>query len=77
MLTTVFHRPTVAGTITGHWGAHIALHEDDYRPLQLSQTGLPQEGNFANATGGAGSGGPSGSTYEGVAGDGASPGWHN
>lgn len=57
------------GTLAGHWGAHIALHEDDFRPVLTTQAGLPSEG-WPNGTGGAGSGGPSGSNFEGVAGDG-------
>lgn len=63
--------PPQYGTVSGHWGAHIALHEKDYRPKLVGQVGDPIEGNGVGGTGGAGSGGPgSGSAYGGVAGDG-------
>jgi hypothetical protein len=64
--------PPPYGTVNGHWGAHIALHGEDYRPKIVGQAGNPPEGNgLPDGTGGAGSGGPgSGSAFGGVAGDG-------
>ena len=46
------------GAIMNHWGAHIALHEDDNRPIS-NATGFqerPVEGNFPGATGANGPG---------------------
>lgn len=33
--------PPPYGTVVGHWGAHIALHEFDYRPLVNTTNGQP------------------------------------
>lgn len=64
--------PPAYGTVVGHWGAHMALHEFDYRPEPLvPQPGNLPEGNGPDGTGGAGAGGPgSSSASGGVAGDG-------
>ena len=73
MRVTVYVKvqPPKRGAITHHWGAHIALHEADYRPLVPGQPGNPPEGNGPGGTGGAGAGGPGSSTaFGGVAGDG-------
>ena len=67
--------PPAYGTVVGHWGAHIAIHEMDYRPSVNGQPGNPPEGT--DGTGGAGAGGPgSAAAFGGVAGDGGEGGGH-
>lgn len=60
------------GNLNNLWGAHIALHEFDYRPIS-NDTGVqnrPQEGNLPGGTGGNGAGGAGSAGGGGVPGDG-------
>jgi hypothetical protein len=48
----------VEGSLVSHWGAHLCLHEWDFRPVS-NDTGFqerPVDGNYPNATGGNGPG---------------------
>lgn len=60
------------GHLGSHWGAHICLHEFDFRPIS-NDTGFqtrPVEGNYPGATGANGPGGAGSAGGGGVAGDG-------
>ena len=50
--------PPTEGVLSTHWGAHIALHQWDYRPISnnTGQQSRPVDGNYVNATGAHGPG---------------------
>lgn len=50
------------GDLDTHWGAHIALHDTDFRTVVEGQLGNPPEGNGPGGNLGAGPGGPGAGT---------------